>query len=127
VLRTTSQIEIKWNTDELQNQTTISEQQCERARSPQMNGLSMIFWSMMDWLYAIAHDRNQRWEADCLYCEKSYQSRSYNMILLKDSLHVEFAEDDLHPSREEMTSEEWSTDSKVEPRLVRGTTHLNQQ
>lgn len=80
-----------------------------------MNGVSMAFWAAFDWLRARLHDKNQWWALECPYCDETHHSRSHNMVLMKNSLHHHFSDDETHP----MDGEE-----PVEPELVNGSTHL---
>ena len=89
-----------------------------------MNGISMILWAGVDWCRSIAHDTDQKWRLECPYCDTVHTSRSYNTVLLKNSLHHGRAEDDRHPSADEMGQEQWEDNPAVVPDLVSGTTHI---
>lgn len=88
-----------------------------------MEGFKLLFWAVVDWCYAILYDRAQRWELDCPHCDETAHSRSYNMVLLKDSLHYHFTGDGQHIEGDDGEHEQIRGRSDG-PELVAGTTHL---
>lgn len=85
-----------------------------------MEGLRFIAVALLDTLLSVARYPNQRWEMDCEYCDRRHRARSYNMVLLRNSLHVHFSEDGAHPDGpEEVADGEWHAGT-TEPVLVAG-------
>jgi hypothetical protein len=84
-----------------------------------MNGLKALFWGLTCDLYNLIVHPDRRWKLECDFCDRAHRARSHNGTLLRNSLHVAFADD--HPDGPEDTDIDWESGGN-EPDLVNGET-----
>lgn len=82
-----------------------------------MNGLSMLFWSVVYSVYGFVRYPGRKWEHDCEFCDEQFRARSKNMVMTRYSLHVHFTEDEEHPDGPEDYDGDWQN-SDAEPTLL---------
>lgn len=72
-----------------------------------MEGLKLLFWAVTYSAYNALVNPSRRWEVECDFCEEVKRANSFNMALLKESLHVHFEDD--HPDGPEDVDGDWAT------------------
>jgi len=60
-----------------------------------IDGLRLIVWAWAYNTYNRVANPSRRWKVDCGHCEERHTARSYNGVVLKNSLHIAFTDD--HP------------------------------